>query len=205
MPINVCPFMHIQLKQKIEILLRLHYSKYDNSTKRFAMHRLYLDTSNNVNGSSITMSSNHFIYILPRGTNSNCENNLKFKQPVLIPASQVKVGDLVYYYNYNGRNGSDEKLQVCRVLKIDDSIEDYARIAFTKSKYMLVDNIIASPYVGPLPIFASIEHMMVPFLAYIQKHTNCELMVSFMSHLAYFVCCTAYHMLGYVYNLKIKC
>ena len=111
----------------------MHFHWYNNKDMLVPMRKIYL--SNNISNANITLTNDHFIYKMSKNDES-----------IVVAAKDVIIGDKLYYYNVNLVNNNIEELSV---IKIEDNIYGKKRAFWTMSKYVLVNNIIASPFVGP--------------------------------------------------------
>ena len=144
-----------------EILMRVHYGWYDQKDSLTPMRTIHLE--NNI--SSITLSYDHFLFI-----NDYQNNVLK-----VIPSKDIQIGDTLFHFDENKNKSS-----LIAVSRIDENVMKQYRIIFGLSQYILINNIVASPFVGPHPIYHDISYKMVTrrrftFLRYI----SCPFISSF--------------------------
>ena len=154
-----------------EILIKIHYDWYDQKDQYVTMRTLCLE--NNV--SSITLSPDHFIFI----------NNIDTGKPMVIQAQQVKIGDKLYYYDH-GKNDTF----LLKVSQIDENVKRQKRVIFGLSEYVLINNIVASPFVGPHPIYHTMSYKLVSFtelgfLRYFSYQPLSSLLIIQVSQLIY--------------------
>lgn len=106
-----------------KVIYIAHKTKYDNSNKQGYMRRIYCDEYN------ITMSYNHLVYV-----NGRLVDNL-------IPAIDVNIGDILYFYNYAA-------FDTCLVKNITENVIEYYKQIVTENGDIIVNNILASNFIG---------------------------------------------------------
>ena len=183
-----------------QILMRVHYGWYDQKDSLAPMRTIHLE--NNI--SSITLSYDHFLFI-------NDYDNNKSK---VIPSKDIQIGDTLFYFDENKNQTS-----LIAVSGIDENVMKRYRVIFGLSQYILVNNIVASPFVGPHPIYHDISYKMLTTERFIiLRYISCPLISSFViQHVAHLIFATywiyshpvelciviiaAYY---FIYNVKCK-
>ena len=131
-------------------MAQLHYKWYDElfSDLKVDMKQLHLE-----NNHSISLTNDHFIYVQNnfKGNESTYANNDEFK---IMQASDVKIGDYLYYYEVDNDN-----VKSLKVINITNS-EAEKRAIYTLKPFVLINNVIASPYIGPEPICHYVWHFI---------------------------------------------
>ena len=157
-----------------EILIRVHYEWYDQNDEYVSMRTLYLEH----NISAITLSHDHIIYV-------DGNNGTAVTAPTVVQSGDVGIGDKLFYYDHD----MNETLLVI-VSKIEESVMRQKRVIFGLSEYTLINDIVASPFVGPHPSYHLLSHQLVSFtkfgfLRYFSYQPLSSLVVIQVSNLIY--------------------
>ena len=115
-----------------KVKFRLHYHWYNNKNEFVLMKRIYVSKNE-----FITMTYDHLIYIKKSSHNYN---NYNYNYEI-IKCQDIKIGDILYYFNCK-----KNKLIFKSVIKIENNILCNKRSYFGLSPFVLVNNIIASPF-----------------------------------------------------------
>ena len=166
-------------------MAQLHYTWYDDifSNVQVDMKKLYLE-----NNESITLTSNHFVYVHGGGMLTMSSSSININGNVyqnenefeVMRAQDVSVGDYLFYH--------DTKLRLnVQLVKITDieNVQAEKRVIFTRKPFVLINDVIASPYIGPHAMYHYIFHFVFETmvnLLYQQVNYN-QLFVSIVSAL----------------------
>ena len=167
-----------------EVLLRIHYEWYDNNNTYYPMRKLYL--KNNV---SITLSDDHFVFKWDNVTN----------KPQVIQSELIEIGDVLYYYDHNGTN----QKKLIEVTDIEQNVMAQKRVFFTMSEYVLVDDIVASPFIGPHPIYHEILYRLFISNIFLIRNIWPSFMSSMFSFIGIFVMYGSYFIICHSYECCI--
>ena len=196
--------------------MKIHYSWYDNGNDYYPLRMLHFNHSEGNNDdalfNSISLSDDHLIFILDNVTG----------EPKLVQAGHVKIGDMLYYsnfdccsddnYNYNdndtdddhdGHDTFDESLELVTVTDISQVAMCQKRVIFTTDPYLLVNNIAVSPYVGAHPIYHDILHAIFVFLANTETITSFQFTSSLVSMLFFIPLLVIYILYQWCFELVL--
>ena len=164
-------------------MAQLHYTWYEDifSDLKVDMKKLYLE-----NNESITLTNSHFIYVhvgeIPNANSSNCnvyenDHENEFK---IMKAEDVAIGDYLFYHDIK----SQLDVQLVKIADIEN-VEAEKRVIFTMKPFVLINNVIASPYIGPHAMYHYIFHFIFKTMVNLlyQRVDYNQLFISFISTL----------------------
>ena len=166
-----------------EVLMKIHYSWYDNAHDYYSMRKIYLE-----NNASITLSYDHFIFI----------QDVIMKQPKVIQSESVNIGDALYHYDHD-----TETSELLRVSEIEENVMSQKRVFFTIKPYLLVNDVVVSPYIGPHPIYHTILHKVFKNIVFIAYVLPLQYVLSLISLVGFFLIYGSYFIVMYWVELSI--
>jgi hypothetical protein len=137
------------------VLARAHFSFLDGGSQLVEMRTLVLER----NLSRLTLSDTHFVYTVPAPEAATAA-------PRLVHARDVLPGDHVMYC----AAPDDDFAVPVRVARVETGVWRQKRAFFLPSPHVLVDSVVASPYMGAHPAMAEAQHAVLSFVAAVAPH-----------------------------------